>query len=241
MRESRLALFRGEREEEPGGEHREHTGDEGREDDPEESGQGRRMLSRGQCSPLTHTVLFRSKTAIGDEGRLQEARPHAPYRRPPEQIPEETSWSHRKQRPSAMHPLDPRYSDQLLGVSHARSNYPAPGSRFSMTHLLVLPSQARRRVNPLEQEWRSLNLHLATLPRTTPPRSCRGPATARGAPEASSDQLDATLAPRLSCARAPTTLRKRQRSRIWVLSACSSGTCFAAKSLPDKGAAAPEN
>ena len=50
MRESGLAVFRGEREEEAGGEHGEHTGDESAEDDPEESVQAEGMLARGQLA-----------------------------------------------------------------------------------------------------------------------------------------------------------------------------------------------
>ena len=46
MREGGFALFRGKREEEPGGEHREHAGNEGAEDDPEEGVQAEGMLAR---------------------------------------------------------------------------------------------------------------------------------------------------------------------------------------------------
>ena len=46
MWESGFALFSGKREKEPGGEHREHTGDEGAEDDPEEGVQEVGMLAR---------------------------------------------------------------------------------------------------------------------------------------------------------------------------------------------------
>ena len=46
MRESGFALFSGKREKEPGGEHREHTGNEGAEDDPEEGVQAEGMLAR---------------------------------------------------------------------------------------------------------------------------------------------------------------------------------------------------